>query len=76
MPRSDAELAARFTLRMLTARRGPRHMDAIMTACEIVRRAKRAKFPEGAIRALELDLAATLARWHSDHRWFQEQVQR
>jgi hypothetical protein len=74
MPRSDAELAARYTLRMLSARGGPRHIDAIMTACEIVRRARRAKFPDGAIRRLELDLAAALANWQKDHRWFQGQA--
>jgi hypothetical protein len=74
MSRSDAELAARYTLRMLTARGGPRHRDAIMTACEIVSRARRAKFPDGAIRTLELDLAAVLDNWQKDHRWFQEQA--
>jgi hypothetical protein len=76
MRRSDAELAARFTLRMLDSRGGRRHLDAIMAACEVVRRARRARFPEGAIRTLELDLAATLARWHSDHHWFQQHIQR
>jgi hypothetical protein len=74
MRRSDAELAARTTSRIVVARGGPRHLDAIMAACEVVRRARRARSPERAIQTLELDLAATLARWHSSHRWFQEHI--
>lgn len=70
MPRSEGEITTSVTMRMLDRRSGCRHMEAIMHACEVVRRARRAKFPEMAVRRLEADLATALEQWRLTREWF------
>lgn len=76
MPRSEGEIKTSVTMRMPDRRSGCRHMDAIMHACEVVRRARRAKFPEMAVRSLEADLASALERWRLTREWYENNAAR
>ena len=76
MPRSEGEITASLTMRMPDRRSGCRHMEAIMHACEAVRRARKAKFPEMAVRSLEADLASALEQWRLTREWYHKNVAR
>ena len=71
MPRPAQETATLVTMRMLDRRRGCRHIEAIMHACEVVRRARKARFPEMAVRSLETDLASALEQWRQTREWYE-----
>lgn len=62
------------TMKMPATKAGLRHIDEIMYACEVVRRARKAKFPEAVTRVLERDLAKSLERWRCTRQRYEESV--
>jgi hypothetical protein len=71
---SKGEWNAFRAMRLSDDKNGQRHLDTIMQTADVVRRARHARFPEGAIRRLEMDLAQALEQWYRIRRLYDDEV--